>query len=406
MRSCMLLFMGACVAVLPACGTLPRTPIPQELADKAEIPGMPRVRFWGDAADPAFVEAFLANLDRERAALGLQSLSELPRAQYLGLSGGGSDGAFGAGLLCGWTQHGDRPTFEVVTGVSTGALIAPLAFLGPEYDDLMREVYTTVTLSDIARIRGVIRGLTTDAFTDNTPLRNLVNRYMDEKVLEAVAAESRKGRLLIIGTTDMDSQRPVIWSMGAIARSGHPKALELFRQILLASASIPGVFPPEMIEVEVEVDGVVRRYDEMHCDGGVTTQVFLYPSSFRFDGLPMSAGARGGSVYVVRNGRVNPAFQTIERRTLVIARRAVSTLIKTQGIGDLVRIYLACLRDGLDYRLAYIPNSFVDVSSEPFDPAQMNALFDLGFDMAKGGFPWRTAPIGFAGAPVSEGIQP
>lgn len=407
-RSALLPFAAliACMMCVTACGTLPRTAIPQELADKAEVRGMPNVRFWGDAADPALIEAFIATLDRERQRLGLQSLSELPNARYLGLSGGGSDGAFGAGLLCGWTAHGDRPQFEVVTGVSTGALIAPFAFLGSDYDHILRDVYTTVTLSDLARIRGLIRGLTSDAFTDNDPLRELVARYVDEQVLQAIAAESEKGRILIIGTTDMDSERPVIWSMGAIARSGHPDALQLFRQVLLASAAIPGVFPPEMIEVEVEVDGAMQRYDEMHADGGVTTQVFLYPSSFRFDGLPLSAGARGGSVYVIRNGRVNPSFETIQRRTLPIARRAVATLIKTQGIGDLVRIYLACLRDGLDYRLAYIPSSFVDINGEPFNPDQMKALFDLGFEMAKDGFPWATAPPGFAGSPISEGIQP
>lgn len=379
----------------PGCGALPRNPIPEEKSGLATVPGMPGVRFWGDAADPQMMEAFVAALDRERASLGLGSLRELPQAQFLGLSGGGSDGAFGAGLLCGWTVHGTRPQFEVVTGVSTGALIAPFAFLGPDYDDLLREVYTSVSLSDIARIRGLIRGLVSDALADNDPLRALVEQFVDDKVLEAVAEESRRGRLLIIGTTDMDAERPVIWSMGAIARSGHPDALALFRKVLLASAAIPGVFPPAMIEVEVEVDGTLHRYDEMHADGGVTTQVFLYPSSFRFDGLPSEVSSRGGSVYVIRNGRIGPSFQSIERRTLPIARRAIGTLIKTQGIGDLIRIYLACLRDGFEYRLASIPNAYVDLNAEPFDPEHMRALFDLGFEMAKGGFPWRTAPPGF-----------
>lgn len=392
----------ALVMSLAGCGSLPRHAVPEELAASAQIPGMPGVRFWGDSADPALFDAFLETLDRERKALGLESIDELPNANFLGISGGGSDGAFGAGLLCGWTAHGTRPSFEVVTGVSTGALIAPFAFLGPEWDDELRRVYTTVTLSDIARIRGLISGLVGDSFTDNDPLRRMVTEQVTPEVLEQVAEQSRKGRILLIGTTAMDSERPVIWSMGAIARSGHPDALELFRKVLLASASIPGIFPPEMIEVEVEVDGQRRIYDEMHSDGGVTTQVFLYPASFRFDGLPTSAAKRGGSVHVIRNGRIDPSFQTVERRTLPIARRAIGTLIKTQGIGDLFRIYLASLRDGLDYRLAFIPDSFQDLSNEPFDPEQMKALFDLGFEMASKGFPWMKAPPGFDEAIVDE----
>jgi len=388
------------------CGTLPRNAVPEAKADSAQVPGMSGVRFWGDAADPQLIEAFLDTLDRERKSLGLASISELPNANFLGLSGGGSDGAFGAGLLCGWTEHGTRPSFEVVTGVSTGALIAPFAFLGPTWDDELRRVYTTVTLSDIARIRGLVRGLTSDAFTDNDPLRRMVEEQVTPEVLEEIAEQSRRGRILLIGTTAMDSGRPVVWSMGAIARSGHPKSLELFRKVLLASAAIPGVFPPEMIEVEVEVDGVKRLYDEMHSDGGVTTQVFLYPASFRFDGLPQSAAKRGGTVFVIRNGRVDPSFQEVPRRTLPIASRAISALIKSQGIGDLIRIYLACRRDGLDYRLAYIPESFVNISREPFDPAQMKALFDLGYELARNGYPWKTAAPGFGDGPGAPPMQP
>ncbi len=370
------LVMVGVLVVLSACSSLPRTPVPAELVEGARVAGLHGVRFWGDQADEKLISRFMESIERERAAAGLAADEELPDADYLALSGGGQDGAFGAGLLCGWTARGDRPTFKVVTGISTGALIAPFAFAGPEYDFVLREVYTTISTRDIEKERSILGGLTSDAMADVHPLRDLIARYVDESFVAKVAAGYRAGRLLLLGTTNMDAQRPVMWSMGALAASGHPESVRLFRDIMLASASIPGVFPPVMFEVEA-VDG--GRYDEMHCDGGVSTQVFLYPAAFSFRDLPGEAAAkRTRHLYVIRNAKLSPTHEAIKRKILPITGRAIATLIKTQGVGDLYRIYLGSQRDGLDFNLASIPEDFRAESTEAFDPGYMMPLFQPG----------------------------
>jgi len=382
------------VLLLPvACHAPARNGASGEHALKATIPGIPNARFWGDDVSPELGAWIHEGFRRERAYLDAQGVHAWPDSTFLALSGGGSDGAFGAGLLCGWTQHGDRPTFRVVTGVSTGAIIAPFAFVGPDYDHVLRTVYTTLSTRDIATRRSLVDGLLSDSLVDTSNLRHLLDRYVDQEFLDRVAAEYQKGRGLIIGTTNMDAQRPVLWSMGAIAASGHPDSLQLFRDVMIASAAIPGVFPPVMIRVEGP-DG--RVYDEMHADGGVTSQVFLYPAALSLREVSRAEGVqRHRSVYVIRNAQLTPHFETVPRRTLPIAQRAVATLIKTQGVGDLYRIYLGCLRDDLDYRLAHIPDDFHVRSREFFDPQYMKALFDMSFDLAAAGFSWKTAPPGF-----------
>lgn len=379
--------------VSTGCSTLPRSPVPAELVQGSRIPGMRGVRFWGDQADDRLIARFMESVERERAAAGLAPGEALPDADYLALSGGGQDGAFGAGLLCGWTAHGDRPSFKVVTGISTGALIAPFAFAGPEYDFVLREVYTTISTRDIEKERTILGGLTSDAMADVQPLRALIARYVDDAFLRRVADEHRKGRLLLLGTTNMDAQRPVMWALGALAASEHPGSLQLFRDIMLASASIPGVFPPVIIEVDAP-NGA--RHDEMHCDGGVSTQVFLYPAAFSFRDLPEEAVAnRVRHLFVVRNAKLAPSYEPIPRKILPITARAIETLIKTQGVGDLYRIYLGSQRDGLDFHLASIPQEFHAESNEAFDPGYMKPLFQLGYDLAAKGYPWAKAPPGF-----------
>jgi len=386
------LLVASIVLTLAACSALPRNPVPKELASSAQIPGIPDARFWGDVDDPKIEAAFIRSIELERQAMGLAAREPMPDSHFLALSGGGSNGAYGAGLLCGWTAHGTRPKFKIVTGISTGALIAPFAFLGSDYDFMLREVYTSVSTKDIATERGLLAGLTSDAMADNTPLRKLVEKYVTPEVLAKVAEEAGKGRILIIGTTNMDSERPVIWSMGRIARSGDPGALQLFRDVLVASAAIPGVFPPVMMQVEA--NGV--RYDEMHSDGGVCSQVFLYPASFSFKEIDEERGQhRDRHVYVIRNAQLAAVHKEMPRKLMPILSRTIDTLIKTQGIGDLYRIYLGCRRDGLDYRLAFIPPDFDAVSDEPFDSVYMRKLFDLGFEQARSGYAWADAPPGF-----------
>jgi predicted acylesterase/phospholipase RssA len=242
-----------------------------------------------------------------------------------------------------------------VTGISTGALIAPFAFLGPAYDAKLRELYTNISAKDILKLRTYVAALTSDAMADTQPLRRMLARHVDRAMLDAIAAEYVKGRELWIATTNLDSRQRYIWNLTRIATSQHPKALDLFHSLMIASAAIPGAFPPVLIDVEA--DG--RAYQEMHVDGGAMAQVFVYPIGLDFEALAAEHNAdRQRRLYVIRNSRLDPDWAQVERRTLSIAGRAISSLIHTQGVGDLYRIYLTAQRDGLDFNLAYIPAQF------------------------------------------------
>jgi hypothetical protein len=372
--------------------------VPVELTTRAVVPGIPNARYWVAVDIEPFVRDVLAARERElawRQSAGLGG--ELPPTELLAISGGGDKGAFGAGLLNGWSEAGTRPTFKGVTGISTGALIAPFAFLGPDYDAILQEVYTSISPEDVASPRSIIAAIENDGMADNAPLWTLISEQVDQTLLEKIAEEHGKGRILLIGTTDLDARQPVIWNMGNIAASGAPGALELFRQILLASAAIPGAFPPTMIRVEV--DG--QAYDEMHVDGGASAQVFLYPPRLRDVAAELGENfSRAGSVYIIRNSSLGATWDPVERRTINIAGRAIESLIHTQGIGDLYRIYTTAQRDGLDFNLAYIDTDFVyENKTQQFETAYMVSLFDYGYHLGRGGFPWRKTPPGLQSAP-------
>lgn len=373
-----------------------RQAVPVDLQDEAVIAGMsPAIRTWGAAVTPAFQEELVKSVQREqayRASVG--QTGPLPPADYLAISGGGANGAFTAGLLNGWTAAGNRPEFKAVTGISTGALVAPFAYLGPEYDATLRKFYTGVTTKQILTPRHKLAALNDDALTDNAPLRRLIADLVDTKLLEGIAAEYAKGRILFIGTTNLDAQRGVIWNVGAIAASGHPNARKLIHDILIASAAIPAAFPPVMLDVQV--DG--RAYQEMHVDGGTVTQVFLYPPALKLREVADAAGAtRERRVYIIRNARLQADWAETPRQTLSIAGRAVSSLIATQGLGDLYRTYLNAQRDGIDYNLAFIPSEFTLQPKEAFDREYMQKLFDVGFEMGKKGGFWTKMPPAFEG---------
>ncbi len=394
---CVFLLILTAMTLSGGCAAPPRAhAVPAELQDQAVVPGMPPgLRAWGDSVNPEMMANMLGTLERERACLAAAGhTGPLPKAVYLAVSGGGADGAFTAGLLNGWTAAGTRPEFKAVTGISTGALIAPFAFLGPEYDHVLREFYTTVSTDNILEQRGLLGGLLADALADNRPLKKLVAQVVDRRVFDAIAAEYAKGRLLLIGTTNLDACRAVIWDIGAIASSQDPHALELVRSILIASAAIPAAFPPVLIDVEAGG----KCYQEMHVDGGAMTQVFLYPPSLKVGTYVQ----RERSVYIIRNGRLDPGWAEVQRRTLPIAGRAISSLIQTQGIGDLYRLYVQAQHDGIDYNLAFIPSSFKAVSKEAFDRDYMNQLYQVGFDLGRNGYPWQKTPPGFEPPAAAE----
>lgn len=383
---CVIAAWVAAVLFASSCATVAtRNPLPAELSGQAQVLGVAYARSWGDATSPQ-LEDWFSLTDDEHATYPAYFKT---RHNYLALSGGGANGAFAAGLLVGWTAAGDRPEFTIVTGISAGALIAPFAFLGPDYDQVLEDVATTIRTEDVLRKRRTIRALRTDALSGSKPLRELLAKYVDETVMEGIAEEFRRGRDLWIGTTDLDSMRPVSWSIGEIADSEHPGALALIRQVLLASASIPAIMPPVLIEVEA--DG--EKYDEIHVDGGAASQVFLYPASVDWERVVRAAKAQGKPrVYVIRNSRLDPKWKATENKLFPLADRSIATLIRTQGIGDLYRIYDKAVDDGLDFNLAYIPSDFDEVPTEMFDPVYTTKLFNRAYEMAKNGNPWHKMP--------------
>ena len=383
------------------CAAPPRlAAVPPALTAKAEIPGMPGVRFVAGSEMTDFLTMAVDALRREEAYRASQGQTgPLPPAVYLAISGGGDNGAFAAGLLNGWTAAGTRPEFKLVTGISTGALIAPFAFLGPKYDATLTEVYTTLSPKDVIEPRGLIKGVLSDAMADNRPLWTLTRKSVTEALLKEVAAEYAKGRGLMIATAEIDARRAIIWDMGKIATYGGPKALDLFVSVMIASASIPVGFPPVMIDVEAEG----TRYQEMHVDAGVVAQVFAYPARISAAAIAKASGVeRERRLYLIRNARLDPNWAQVERQTMSIAGRALASLIHSQGIGDLYRIYATAARDGVEFNLAVIPSTFNEPHPEEFHNPYMRKLYAVGYDQASKGFPWLKLPPGFGEVSVPE----
>ena len=383
---------GSLTSLLPGCGTTDRgSPVPRTATIQASVLGLPNERFFPIAGTDPLEAEFAAAVQRLRRARGLSPTAPMPQVQLLAVSGGGENGAFGAGLLCGWSERGTRPSFELVTGVSTGALTAPFAYLGPAYDPQLRAVYTQLSPDDVLSKRMFTAALLDDALADNSPLFRTISRYLNEEMLAAIAKGYDEGRLLLIGSTNLDAQQPVIWNIGAIAKSGHPKALDTIRRVLLASAAIPGAFPPTMFDVTL--DG--KPYQEMHVDGGAFAQAFLYPAAItrqRRERISEGQQVIPAVAYIIRNGRLDPEWSAVERRTMGIAGRAISTMITASGYNDVLRMYNNTQRDGIGFNLAYIGSDFTKELPAPFDQGFMRALFDYGYQRAVRGYDWAHKP--------------
>ena len=379
------------IITLVGCASAPeRNAVPAELITKVGIPGIPEARFWADEW-PNFSEEMFATFTDAELHNFFSSIYGKPH-NYLAISGGGPNGAFGAGLLAGWTKTGTRPEFSMVTGISTGALSAPFAFLGSDYDDKLKAIYTTTSTEDIIIERSYLNIVFNDAMGDTKPLQALIAQYITAEVIDAIGKEHKKGRRLFVGTVNLDAGRSVTWNIGAIANSDYPNKIELVHNILRASASIPVAFPP--VVIPVESDG--ESFDEMHVDGGTGSQVFVYPASMDFKIISEKLKVQGKpAIFVIRNSFLDPDYQGINRTILPIANRTIDSLIRTQGIGDLYQIYALCMRDGNDFNLAYIPSDFDEKLNEAFDPVYMKKLFARGEAMAIEGYPWKKGPPGF-----------
>ena len=390
-----LLAAASASIVLQGCVTPARHhAVPHDLEIAASVAGFPNeVRYF--PRDPGDIkqltQEFVDSWEREKAYLHRQ---DLPPTSYLAISGGSDNGAFAAGFLNGWTEAGTRPQFKLVTGVSTGALIAPFAFLGPAYDETLKSLYTKVSRKDVVTDRSIYSVFFGDAMADTTPLWKLLKAQVTQNVVDAIAAEYSKGRLLFLSTTNLDARRPVVWNVTKIAASHQPGALELIQKIMLASASIPGAFPPVMINVEA--DG--KNFEEMHVDGSTTAQVFAYWTGVQLQKMSEEHGAqRERKVFILCNARLDPEWGEVDRRTLPITFKAIATLIEYHVIGDLYRIYHVTERDGTDFNLAYIPASFKVPHTKQFDTAYMRQLYEFGHEQAAAGYEWAKRPPALVG---------
>ncbi len=307
--------VAGCAAVTP------RNALPEAAGIHVEPAGFRNIRHWGDetASDIA-----ISDQESKGASKSLKRSKSGRSLSFLAISGGAENGAFAAGVLTGWGDAGNRPEFDLVTGVSSGALIAPFVFLGRERDPQLRELFTKYGRKDIftSNISGLLQGA---ALVDNSPLARLIEKYVDREFIREIAKERSKGRVLLVGTTNLDAQRPVLWDMGRIAASDSPEAVDLFRKVLLASTTLPGAFAP--VRIKVRVGG--QDYDELHVDGGVTRQVFVDASTLRLvSGRPVRRAISGARLFIIRNGRIDPQWEPVNTDVLSVTQRSLSTLIK------------------------------------------------------------------------------
>jgi predicted acylesterase/phospholipase RssA len=303
----------------------------------------------------------------------------------LALSGGGADGAFGAGALVGLTQSTSRPKFSVVTGVSTGALIAPYAFLGSDWDDELLEVYTSGRAEHLLKTRG-LGALFGSSLYSGTPLKDLVDRYATDALIQAVAREASTGRLLLVATTDVSTGEPVIWDLGSIAMNGGANAHALFRDVLVASASVPGLFPPVVIRVQEQQ----ALYDEVHVDGTISVPFFV-PLAFVDAARDASGSPQGVTVYVIVDGRLSEQPAPIPLRARSIVSRSVSA-----GLDHMLRTTLELTATdaqlkGAQFQFAAIPVGYPQVNSFDFRTPSMRSLFQYGYKCAQAGRLWTSS---------------
>ena len=325
----------------------------------ATIPGVPDARFWADSE-----KDFLAVLPPTPGP-------------WLVLSTGGGDGAFGAGLLNGWSESGKRPEFSVVTGVSTGALMAPYAFVGSSQDSGLRRAYTEYNAGDIFE-----DVKTPESLVDTWPLKRLIAKEVTPELLAKVAEGYKAGRRLLVATTNLDAQRGVVWNMGAIAAKGDEASLKLFRDILAASTAIPGLFPPVMIDVEVNG----KKTQEMHADGGLSAQLFVAPESM----LNTSSTTKipASALYLIANNRLSPEFQMTERSLIFVLGHSIAVGVQSMLRMNIDRAYAAAKRDGIPFYLSYPALGADQQGKGAFDTEFMKGLFENGVIRGKTGEPF------------------
>lgn len=367
------IFVTASLA-LQGCATIHREPFTEAQQVEATIPGISLARFWADAPDAA--------RQMSPKLVGAQGEKTM-----LALSGGSDNGAYGAGLLNGWSRSGMRPEFTIVTGVSTGALIAPLAFLGPDQDATLERIFTTSSAKDIYRGRFAPSIPLSPSAASTKPLARLIEAEMTNALIDRVGREHARGRRLFVGTANLDAQRMVIWNMGAIAASDAPGRYLLFRQVLLASSAIPAFFTPVMIESQ----RAGRTISEMHVDGSTTAQMLTLPDE-EITGDRPAAGPRPQQIYLIVNNKLNGEFKLVKPKTIPIASRSISLNLRSSMVGTVGLSYLYAKERGIDFNLSFIDKAYPGEDHKLFDNAYMRGLYSHGLTLGQSGDFWKKRP--------------
>jgi len=343
----------------------------------AEVKGFKDIRLTVSAAEASLATA------ADRLSLPRSGWTS-GRFDILALSGGAAGGAYGAGAMTGWTETGTRPEFALVTGVSTGALIAPLAFLGPQWDAKLKDAYTGGHARQLLSPRR-LAPMFSGGLLKSDALHSLIEPFVDADLIAAIAEQHARGRRLLVATTDLDHQACCIWDMGAIASHGGDKALNLFREVLVASPSLPGIFSPHRITTEY--DGCT--FEEMHVDGGVSAPLFIMP-----DGLlrwnKLGRRLKGGRVHVIVNTMLDPQPRPVAPNLPAVTTRSFEAMLRFSYRQSLITATTLCAAQGIPLKTASIPNEIRASNLLNFDTAAMEALFNEGRKRAISGELWST----------------
>ncbi|GEA50974.1 hypothetical protein VIN01S_17780 [Vibrio inusitatus NBRC 102082] len=369
---CLLLLIQGCETTQKRSAS-----IDSEYMNPLNTPGL---RFWDE------------NLSYEGNLSIVQDLNSLvenrpdtDEINHLALSGGGVNGAFSAGILNAWSEEGTRPDFDLITGVSTGAIVAVFAYLGPEYDEDLKRYYTEIPVGDMFQRYSILKLLSQNSFLDTSDFERKVRSTIDKSMLDRMKLEREKGRILLIGTTNLDNQKMALWDIGRIAQLSSSEALQLIQDIIIASSSIPGAFPAKLISMS----HMGEEYNELHVDGGVSRQVFLIPQWI--NGTIESSG-HVHNIYVIRNGTLKARFNEVENGISSVSASAISTLLRRQGIGDVEYIYHFSERNRYPFNLAHIDNDFRPTKLDALSLDYMNAVYEYGFNKFKDRTLWLDAP--------------
>lgn len=349
-------------------------------------------RWWGDTKPPSLDKALKLAAKRLRNEFpSLVNATEENRITIssLTISGGGADGAFGAGILVGWTKSGKRPEFQTVTGTSTGAILAPFAFLGPKYDKVLLEIYSQLSKDKIYQsqlLSGVFGG---SSIADTTSLQQQIKKYITLDLINEIAEQFLEGRNLFVVTTHFDAMRPMIWSLGEISLRRDTDSVKLIRKIILASAAIPVLFPP--VVFDYEKDG--KKFTELHIDGGVTRNAFAYPAQISIKEMDKILGVKFNRyIYVIQNGNSKMPYSPAPVDLIGIASRTILTLLQSKINADVERIYYLSQRDELNFNMIEIPDYFIADKAIDFDQKYMNDLVELGMKLGSSGEFWYKKP--------------